>query len=387
MESKRRSGRKKVLRRNRTQQGAYLSLLLLVFVLFFGIVNLFAADRETSDAENRALAQTPELSWQSLTDGSYFDGVDNYLADQFVGRDFWISLRLGFARFMGASESNGVLLCDDDYLMEKPVAPNQEAVDKNLAAISDFAVLNPNLNICMSIVPTAACVMDDKLPANAPIRDQHEDILALQEGVSGVKFIDVTDALKAKNSQELYYRTDHHWTSLGAYHAFWDMADELEITPVTEYDIYAVSDSFEGTLSSKSGCHDALDTVELYVPKTDLDYTVTYVDEDRTTATIYKRDALNDKDHYTVFFGGNHPRVDIRTDANSGRTLLLFKDSYANCMVQFLMPYYDKIIMLDPRYYYERVDSLITSEKVTDVLFLYNVNTFHEDTSLSGVLK
>ncbi len=373
--------------RERTVQGAYLSLLLIIFVLFFSIVNLFAADRETSETENRALAQTPDFSWQSLKDGSYFAGIDDYLADQFVGRDFWISLRLGFTRFMGASESNGVLLCDDDYLMEKPVAPKEEAVAKNLAAISDFAELNPQVNVCMSIVPTAACVMEDKLPNSVPIRDQHEDILALKEGVSGVTFIDVTDALKAKNDQQLYYRTDHHWTSLGAYYAFVDMADELGIELTTEYDVYAVSDSFEGTLSSKSGCHDALDTVEIYVPKTEVDYKVTYVSDERTTATLYKRDALNDKDHYTVFFGGNHPRVDILTDAGTGKTLLLFKDSYANCMVQMLMPYYDKIIMLDPRYYYERAESLLDSEKVTDVLFLYNVNTFHEDTSLAGVLK
>ncbi len=374
-------------RKERIVQGAYLSLLLLVFVFFFGIVNLFAADRETSETENRALAQAPKLTWQSLKDGSYFSGIDDYLADQFVGRDFWISLRLGFTRLMGSSESNGVLLCDDDYLMEKPVAPNEEALAKNLAAISDFAVLNPQVNICMSIVPTAACVLDDKLPGSAPIRDQHADIQKLSEGVSGVKFIDVTEALKAKNDHRLYYRTDHHWTSLGAYYAFLDMADELEITPSVEYETYTVSDSFEGTLSSKSGCHDALDTVEIFVPKTDLDYTVTYVDEDRTTATLYKRDALNDKDHYTVFFGGNHPRVDILTDAGTGKNLLLFKDSYANCMVQLLMPYYDKIVMIDPRYYYERAESLLTSEKITDVLFLYNVNTFHEDTSLAGVLK
>lgn len=384
MEQNRRP-RRAAYQRNRTQQGAWLSLLLMAFVLFFGIVNLIASDREHSDAENRALAQAPELTWQSLTDGSYFEGIDDYLADQFVGRDFWISLRLSFTRFMGQSESNGVLLCEDDYLMEKPVAPNEEAVSKNLTAVSDFAARHSELNICMSIVPTAACVMEEKLPSNVPIRDQAADIAALQEEVSGVTFADVTDALKAHADEQLYYRTDHHWTSLGAYYAFTDMADELQITPNDDYDIYTVSASFEGTLSSKSGCHDALDTVQIYAPKTD--YAVTYVGEGVTSASLYQRDALNDKDHYTVFFGGNHARIDIVTAANTGRNLLLIKDSYANCMVQLLTPYYDKIILIDPRYYYDSADALIAAEGITDVLFLYNVNTFHEDTTLFGVLR
>ena len=373
--------------RNRTQQGVYLCYLLAAVILIFGLVNIIAPDREFSDSENRALAQSPELTWSSLTDGSYFEGLDDYLADQFVGRDAWISLRLSFTKLMGAKESNGVLLCDDDYLMEKPVAPNQEALDKNLAAISDFAAKNLGLNVCVSIVPTAACVMEDKLPSNVPIRDQQMDIANIQAKLSGVKFLDVTEALKANTNQELYYRTDHHWTSLGAYYAFLAMADGMKIKPVTDYDIYTVSSTFEGTLASKSGSHGATDIVQVYAPKTDVDYTVCYVQTGTVTTSLYSRAALDTKDHYTVFFGGNYPRVDISTTADTGRTLLLFKDSYANCMVQFLTPYYDKIIMIDARYYSDNAQALVASENVTDVLFLYNVNTFHEDSTLHSVLQ
>lgn len=386
MEENRRP-RRNTYRQNRAQQGLYLSLLLAVMIIFFSLLNLCIPDRDFSEAENRKLAQFPKLSWQSLTDGSYFEGIDNYLADQFTGRDFWISLRLRYTQLMGQKESNEVLLCDDDYLMEKPVVPDEEAVAKNLTAISDFAARHSDLNICMSIVPTAACVMENKLPANVPIRDQQADITALAEGVSGVRFADVTEALLAQSNKQLYYRTDHHWTSQGAYFAFLDMADELNIIPVGEYDIYTVSNDFEGTLASKSGSHGAEDTVKVYAPKTDVDYRVTNTETGEVTASLYQRSALNGKDHYTVFFGGNFPRIDIETTANSGRVLLLFKDSYANCMVQFLTPYFDKIVMIDPRYYYDGTDTLIATEGITDVLFLYNVNTFHGDTSLYGVLR
>lgn len=372
-------------KRHRSQQGIHVSLLLLLTILFFCIVNLFASDREFSDSENRQLAQKPKLTWTSLTDGSYFAGIDDYLADQFVGRDFWISLRLKFTELMGATESNGVLLCDDDYLMEKTTAPG-EFLDENLAAISSFAARNKSVKTYVNIVPTAACVLAEKLPANAPVRDQAADLRAIEQGLTGVSFLNVTESLKAHSQEQIYYRTDHHWTTLGAYYAFLDLARDLGITPVTEYDVYTVSNTFDGTLASKSGSHPEYDTVQIYAPKTDVDYIVHYPHTGETTATLYSRAALDGKDHYAVFFGGNYPQVDITTTANTGRTLLLFKDSYANCMVQLLIPYFDKIIMIDSRYYSDNAETLVQSQGVTDVLFLYNINTFHEDSTLYKTL-
>ena len=123
------------------------------------------------------------------------------------------------------------------------------------------------------------------------------------------------------------------------------------------------------------------------MPQTDIEYYVSYGDAAETSATIYDRSALEQKDKYTVFFGGNYPRVDVYTTAETGKTLLLFKDSYANCLMQFLYPYYDHIILIDPRYYYDNVESVISREQVTDVLFLYNANTYFEDTSLADVLN
>ena len=87
-----------------------------------------------------------------------------------------------------------------------------------------------------------------------------------------------------------------------------------------------------------------------------------------------------------MFFGGNHTRVDIESPNAQNRCLLMFKDSYANSFVQFLTPYFRKIILIDPRYYYDDVEQLIDGEGVTDILFLYNLNTFLTDTSLADVL-
>ena len=123
------------------------------------------------------------------------------------------------------------------------------------------------------------------------------------------------------------------------------------------------------------------------MPRAQVDYKVTYASSQTVTATLYDRTALESKDHYTVFFGGNHPRVDIDTTAETGKKLLLFKDSYANCFVQFLTPYYETIVMVDPRYYYDNIDTLIKQAGITEVLYLYNLDTFQTDTSLADVLE
>lgn len=376
---------KKRSRRTVTEQGAFLAIFLLLCLLAFALVNALARDREYSPAENRKLAQLPKFSLSALTDGSYFAAWEDYLADQFVGRDTWITLNLQASRLLGAKEAGGVYLCADDYLMEPPAAPDEEALKRNLDAINAFAARHENLQLCMSVVPNAACVMAEKLPANAPVRDQRQDIQDIAARVQGVSFLNVTDALAQHADEAIYYRTDHHWTSLGAYYAFSDMAAGLGIKePSEEYDVFPVTDSFEGTLASKSGCHAVTDVIELYVPKTDIEYYVT-VDGERT-ATMYDREKLEEKDQYAVFLGGNDARVDITTTAETGRTLLIFKDSYANCFLQFLLPYYDRIILLDARYYYGDADSVISREGVTDVLFLYNANTFLTDRVLADVL-
>ena len=122
------------------------------------------------------------------------------------------------------------------------------------------------------------------------------------------------------------------------------------------------------------------------MPQPEVDYKVVYADTNAITATLYDKSALESKDHYTVFFGGNHPRIDITTTVENQRRLLIFKDSYANCFVQFLIPYYERIILVDPRYYYDDISILMKQSGVTDVLYLYNLDTFLSDTSLSDVL-
>lgn len=362
-----------------------------IFLLFLTVAfafNLFSKDKEYSESENRMLAQKPEFSVANLTSGKYMKDMEDYVTDQFFIRDKWINLKVLEDLALGKRESNGVYIGKKDHLMEIPTAPNQKALDNNLDAISNFSASHPDINTVMSLVPNAAYIYDQFLPKNAPVRDQEKDIKYVMNAVSTLNFVDLTKTMSSHKEEEIYYKTDHHWTTLGARYAFDALSTALGIEGSTqEYNIYPVTHSFQGTLASKSGYDKALDTIEIYVPQgVNTECVVNFIDEGKKTASVYDSAALKNKDKYEVFFGGNHARVDISTPMEEKKNLLLFKDSYANCFIPFLIPYYRNIIVIDPRYFYDDIESLISDNEITDILFLYNVNTFLGDNSLRDVL-
>lgn len=364
--------------------GIFLFFLIIAFAF-----NLFSKDKKYSESENRMLAQKPEFSMANLASGKYMKDMEDYVTDQFFIRDKWINLKVLEDLALGKRESNGVYIGKKDHLMEIPTAPNQKALDNNLDAISNFSASHPDINTVMTLIPNAAYVYNHLVPRNAPVRDQEADIKYVQSAVgTSLDFVDLTKTMTSHKDEEIYYKTDHHWTTLGAKYAFDALSTALGIdSPTQEYTIYPVTHSFQGTLTSKSGYDKGKDTIELYIPQNvNTDCLVNFVDEGKRTASMYESAALENKDKYEVFFGGNHSRVDISTPMEGKKNLLLFKDSYANCFIPFLVPYYRNIIVIDPRYYYDNIESLITDNEITDILFLYNVNTFLGDTSLGDVL-
>ncbi len=391
-EERRRRNREKAARRDQTLIGMLLTPVILIVFAVIIVWNIAAGDKTYSESENRMLAQMPELTWDSFTSGEFMSDMEEYMSDQFMLRDSWTSLDLAFDVALGLRESNGVYIGKENYLFEIPDEPNWEALDRNLEAIRDFSEGNRTINTVMALVPNAACVLDQYLPANAPVRDQAADIKYVEDALDGsLDFVSLLDTLDAHENEYIYYKTDHHWTTLGALYAFEDLADHLRIgAPVSDYDVYPVSDSFSGTLASSSGYHAAVDEIDIYVPKdTETDYVVTYVNEGEKSPSVYVGSALEQKNQYEVFFGGNYARVDINTtlESDTERNLLILKDSYANCLIPFLIPYYNNIYIVDPRYYYDDLGQLIQSGEITDTLFLYNVDTFMTDNSIADVLE
>ncbi|MST80724.1 DHHW family protein [Bilifractor porci] len=384
--------KKRKFRKGKKKEYFYdlLTRIFLGAVTVIFILNLIVPSREFSPDENRNLAQRPKISATSLTNGDFFRDFNSYVSDQFAGRDMWMNIRSLGTTILGNRESENVYFGKDSYLLSKPVVPDEKTVSATETAINGFADRHSDLNMNLLMVPDAASILTDKLPRNAPVEDQISDIRDFENSLdSNIQRIDAISMMQKNKGQKIYYKTDHHWTSMGAYEVFLGAANQLGIeAPITDNTVYTVSDSFQGTLASRSGRHTSRDSVEIYHPDgTDVDYIVTYPDTGKKSTSMFMSEKLTEKDQYQVFFGGNHPLVEIRTTANNGRNLLVFKDSYANSFIQFLYPYFQNIIMVDPRYYYDDIETSITSYGITDVLFLYSADTLLADTNLADTLN
>ena len=371
-----------------------MAMLFLVMLGVICLVNLFSKDKEYSEKENRMLQQKPEISLYGIESGRWMKEYESYRSDQFVGRNFWVSLKTKVDLLAGKRESNGVFKGKDSYLLEDIKEPDQEQLSQNLEAIKEFESGYQNVPFYVMLVPNAANVLSDKLPPFAVVEDQKQIFDDIQNELDEyIHWVDVSQILKKHKSEVIYYHTDHHWTTLGAYYAFQELAAsmELDISKISTMKPYAVTNDFNGTLSATSGYETGYEEpIYIYASEQTEDMpevVVNYVNEKKKTATLYDTSKLEEKDKYAVFLGGNYPLIDIRTTADTIDRLLLIKDSYANCMIPFLTPYFREIVVVDPRYYYGDIKELMEENDFTSVLFLYNGNTFVEDNSISGVLQ
>ncbi|MBQ6862941.1 MAG: hypothetical protein IJO14_01755 [Clostridia bacterium] len=356
-----------------------ISVLFAVLLFAVAIVNFAAPDKEFSESENRRLEQMPKLSLSTIANGSFMSDFETSLTDQFVMRDFFVKLRTRALVALGKAEVNDVYIADDSYLIPKPPVPNEDIAKSTMEAIAAVAAKKPKIQQYCAFIPRASYIHSDLLPNGA----MHFDDKALIESMAAnntaenLKHIRVSDALAAAaQTQQVYYRTDHHWTTAGAFAAFGVIAQEMQLnTAGVAYEIYTVSDSFAGTSSSSSGVYQVTDSVEICIPKNKQTCIVEMPQESKKYTSMFMYEFLEKKDKYAVFFGGNPSIVNISTDADSVDTLLILKDSYANALVPMLTPYYRNIIMIDPRYYMESFDSFLQTHRITDILYLFSIES------------
>ena len=370
-----------------------MAFLFIGVTALICLVNFISKDKESSEKENRMLTQKPALTWSGIESGRFMSQYESYKSDQFAGRDMWVSLKTSVDLLSGKRESNGVFKGKDHYLLEEIKTPGEQT-EKNLEAIRAFAGRYPKIPFYIALAPNAANILSDKLPLLAVTKDQEKQFQKIRESLGAdVTWVDLQKALESHKEEEIYYRTDHHWTSQGAYYGYEALAAamELDTSKAPGMEPYAVTGDFNGALSSTSGYEGGYwEPIYVYGtedPADQVQVVVNYTDEQRKTATFYDPSKLDEKDKYAVFFGGNYGKIDIRTTADSTARLLVFKDSYANCLVPFLAPYYREIVMIDPRYYYGDIEQEMSDYSFDQALFLYNGNTFVEDNSISGVLS
>ena len=380
--------------KNRKRKGwieNFIGMLFILVLFLFMFINLAVPDREMSEKENRMLETRPALSMSTVLDGEFMEQWENYQSDQFAGRDFWRSIKVFLDRLAGSRMENGGYIGKGGQLLEEIEVPDDGQSEANLSSIVDFAEKYPDVQTSVMLVPDAACILSDRLPAFAGVEDQRLLLgVAEQRLGDAVNWIDTVSVLNNHVSDKLYYKTDHHWTTQAAFYVFREAAPSLGIEGEVgeNFASYTVSDSFNGVLAAKSGVGlSEKETIEIYAPtQGDDDVVVSYVDEGHKTTTLYDSSKLETRDQYAVFLGGNSSVIDIKTVSPEKKRLLVIKDSFANCFIPFLTPYYREIVVVDPRYYSGTIGDIMDTYRITDALVLYSGNTFFTDNHLSGVL-
>lgn len=351
-------------------------------ILIFTAVDLLQGDRLFSETENRMLASKPEFTMKALFEGNYTKDYETYVTDQFVSRDKWISLKTYTDIALQKKEIGGVYLGADGYLIEQHL-PENYTLEKESEKISLLGKLVEGWDAMVMLVPTADNILKDKMPAYAPYYDEAGLLGRVEAAVGAEHYIDVCSVLRQHAGEEIYYRTDHHWTSLGAYYGYLAWAEAMG-RPAGLYDVEgleAVTEDFLGTLHSKVNLDMPGEPI-LYFPET-LIYPVkvTY-DRRKTTDTCYEESYLETKNKYGFFLDDNHAFIEIDTDCGNGKTLFVIKDSYANCFIPLLLPYYEHIYVMDLRYFNGRLFQFMegygTGDDM-DVLILYNCVHFLEE--------
>ncbi len=382
------------------KKGAIISIVMiwLFCLVVFGVagLHLLTDDKSFSESENRVLSQAPKLSIASIADGSFMKEFETYLTDQFPFRDGIISLKTVADRILGKNEENGVYIGKEGFLFDTQTPFDGKHIVEIGKAVTKFTKDYDRLKSAFLLVPNSSYVYSEYMPKYLEMSDQRVLIRSVHNQIKNDSVLWPGAAKLLKDNADktqLYYKTDHHWTTRGAYLMFRELCLSWGFEKTAKdinknFEFHKISTTFEGTLASTSGVHDTQDEIEICLPKnSEGTYVVTFESSGEKTASLFFPDKLEQKNQYEVFMGGNYDKVIIDTVCPSGRNLLLIKDSYANCMIPMLTPYFSKIVVIDPRYLTDSLESIIKENDFTHMLFLYNINTLLEDNSLVPCLE
>lgn len=347
------------------------------FLCFLSLGTLLSPDVVFSENENRYLQGVPRLTADTVLSGDFAEDAENYLTDQIVFRERWVSGKSRMEAALGIRDMNGVYLCKDGRLAEKITDAdfNWRQYRRNLQQISLLAETLQEEDIPMDvmIVPTAAYVCREVLPNHA-VRFDENKAFTQAEVLLGESLIDLRLPMTGEDKLEMFFRTDHHWSSYGTFTGYCTYRKKLGKADSRTYEDISrevLSENFYGTLYSKVLLSELEpDTIE--IPKRALDAEYTVMTDGEMHGSLFFREFLDKKDKYAVYFGGNYAKVDITMENGKGQEdLLIIKDSFANAFVPYLLNDYGYITMVDTRFYREDISQL--AKEYDRVLVLYGM--------------
>lgn len=365
--------------------------VFLLLIFGFSAATLVVPKKDFSEKENRSLQKMPALQIDEVLNGRFEEQYEDYLTDQFPGRNSWIRVRTAADRLMQRQDVHDVYFAEDDYLIEKHSGVfNSDLAQLQARRLGSFfeqlQQAHPQIQASCIIAPNALEICSELLPAGALKGEEHAYLQSIEEALPRDVWFDSEAVLRDNKEQQLYYRTDHHWTSEAAFAVFKEWAGQNGLTiNEADYERDVVTEAFQGTVCAKVGVDDIFDTIARIQKKDPAGYLLTYNQTDDVRSTAYQEQKLQTRSKYDYFYGGNFGLVEGKTEAKTGRRILVIKDSYAHCFVPLLYDYFDTVDMVDLRYFTQSLSEWIEGKNYTDVLVLMNAAGLAEDASLSRI--
>ena len=344
---------------------------------------LFWPKKTFSENEKRYLATPPRLTWDNLVSGEFSEDAEAYAADHILFRDFFVGVQAYYDALSGRQTAKDIFIAKDGFLFERPEAVKESAIEKNMQAISGFAD-TVGQEVDLMLIPSAGYVKNYLLNGcYPPYQDQRILSLAYQNAGKWVRPADVFELLLAHKKEDIFYRTDHHWTSYGAYLAYCDYVSGKGKTPVGREAFSIISsEGFFGSTYSRSALWlTRPDTLEIW--DSGAHPSVYILDHQASYDSMFFLDRLKEADQYTVFLDGNHSLIRIHNEQAKGQgRLLVIRDSFSNSLGPFLALSYEDVVLVDLRYYKESISKMVREEGFDDILVEYSINNFVSDESI-----
>lgn len=346
-------------------------------ILFCCFIFTFAAGyllpkKTFSTMEKRYLAQMPAFRWESVVEGDWSSQAEEYLSDHILGRNLLVGINAYTELLAGRQKLKDVWL-EDGKLLEAPVAMDAQVIAQNMNVIDRFAQTLQQ-DVYLMVVPSAGWA------AGVEGYTDEETLDAIYAAAGERIYpIPVEDLYSGK--PELYYNTDHHWTSQGAYNGYVAYAQTAgrDYRAKEDFEVTVV-EGFQGSTYSRSALWlTPAEPLELWQGSSRL--TVNNAEAEETHSGIFYLERLQEADKYTVFLDGNHSLVRIHNPEKEGK-LLVIRDSYSNCLGGFLAESYGEVVLVDLRYYRQNVSALTEEENFDDILVCYSCANFLTDTNL-----
>ncbi len=360
----------------------FLSALFCAFIGGVCVISLLLPDKDFSPLENRYLQKPPRLSAENLRDGKFMTDAEKYVSDHIVGRDLWVAMKAWSERLSGKQENEGVYFGQRDTLINRVNTPDQSKLDKDMGYL-DSLVGNVDVPVYFGLIPSAAEIWKDRLPAGAPSADEKAIIDSLYFS-TGASTIDVYGALAPHSQEDLYYRTDHHWTSLGAFYGANAIFEALgmETLRLEDFQKTTVTEQFNGTLFSTSGVRwlppDQIDT---YVPDEGVKVTSWFKGAPEE-GSLYVDSYLDVKDKYSYFLGGRQPLCVVEKEGSTGPKVLVIRDSYSDSLTPFLTQRFSQVHLFDPRDNLTSVKDYVEENEIDAVIVLFSFANFAAESNL-----